>query len=161
MTILAEVYASAPTDEVIIPTLEIAVPGLAPIRICTGFEDHLLGVDGVMTLFEAGSLSITLPTVNATSGQQTLQFGVANVNGIAQQHIDAALESGQATTLIYREYLSSDKTQPARRPYVMVLSGGTLEGGEAVFEASYYDLLNTAWPRERYTAETAPGIKYL
>lgn len=160
MTILAVVYASAPTDEVIIPTLEIQLPGGAPIRICVGFEDQYLGVDGAYQMFEAGSLSISLPSKN-TSGQQTLAFGVAGVNGRAQRYVDQALESGVRIPLIYREYLESDKSAPARRPYTLVLSGGEFEGDEAQFEASYYDLLNTSWPRERYTAATAPGLRYL
>ena len=160
MTILATVYASAPTDEVLIPTLEIQVPDHDPIRICADFQDHLLGVDGEYYLFEAANLSIALPKKD-TTGQQNLSFGVANVNGKIQQYVDEALEAGQMVPLIYREYLVSDKSAPARRPYTLTMTGGSMEGGEARLEASYYDLLNAAWPRERYTAETAPGIKYL
>lgn len=160
MTILKIVYASAPTGEVIIPSLEIQIPNGEPVRICDGFEDHLLGVDGEYKLFEAGSLSIALPAKN-TTGQQALTFGVPNANGLAQRYVDDALESGVRVPLIYREYLASDKSAPARRPYVLTMGGGVFEGMEAQFEASYYDLLNSAWPRERYTAETAPGIKYL
>lgn len=160
MTILSIVYASAPDSEVIIPTLEIQIPTGDPIRICADFEDHVLGVDGVYHLFEAGAISIALPKKD-TSGQQALTFGIANVSGRAQRYVDEALESGAQVKLIYREYLISDKSEPARRPYEMVLSGGQLEGGEAVFEGSYYDLLNAAWPRERYTAQNAPGLKYL
>lgn len=160
MTQLAVVYASAPADEVILSTLEIAVPGLDPVRVVADFVDHELGVDGVMRRFEAASLTVTLPQ-QGTTGQQNLTFSVSNASGRAQGLVDAALTAGGQVQLIYREYLSSDKTQPARRPYTMVMTGGELQGVEAVFEASYYDLLNTAWPRERYTVETAPGLKYL
>jgi len=160
MTILSVVYASAPADEVSIPTLEIQIPGVATVRICSGFEDQILAVDGVNQTFEAGSLAVSLPSRN-TSGQQTLTFGLWNVDGVAQRHVDAALEAGVQVKLIYREYLASDRSAPAARPYEMVLAGGAFEGGEAQFEASYYDILNTAWPRERYTVETAPGLKYL
>lgn len=160
MTMLQVVYASAPASEVLIPTLEIRIPGIEPIRICTGYKDMMFGVEGQMVPFEAGSLSISLPSVD-TTGQQTLNFGTANVNGQAQRYVEAALESEQPTLLIYREYLLSDITEPAKRPYVMTMSGGVFEGFESEFSASYYDILNTAWPRERYTAETAPGIRYL
>jgi len=159
MTILSVVYASAPADEVIIASLEILVPGHPPLRICDGFENQMLGVDGQMVLFEAGSLQVALPARN-TSGQQTLSFGVSNVNGIAQRYVDDALEAGVQVQLIYRAYLESDKSAPAERPRTMTLTGGQFERGEAVFEAGYYDLLNAAWPRERFTAENAPGIKY-
>lgn len=161
MSIIAEVYASAPAGELIIPTLEIRVPGHDWLRICCGFEDHLLGIEGgEYVLFEAGSLSVSLPAKNS-SGMQTLNFGVSNVRGTAQRYVHDALQADSTVLLIYREYLESDKSQPARRPRTMTLRGGTFERGEAQFECGYYDLLNTAWPRERYTPENAPGIKYL
>lgn len=160
MTILAKVYASAPTDQVLIPSIEILVPGKPPIRICVGFENQLLGVNGVYHEFEAGSISIALPKKD-TTGNQRLSFGVSNINGTAQEYIDSALESGVKIPLIYREYLSTDLSAPARKPYELIITGGSLVEGEARFEASYHDLLNSAWSRERYTAETAPGIRYL
>jgi hypothetical protein len=63
--------------------------------------------------------------------------------------------------VIYRLYLESDKTAPAALPFEMVLSGGGFDGIMVGIEASYYDLLNTAWPRDRYTAEFAPGLRYI
>lgn len=158
--VLSIVYASAPVDEIIIPTIEIPIPGMPTIRVCNGFEDLMLGVDGVFQLFEASQLEISLPGKN-TSGQQSLNFGLGNVSGRVQRAVEQALESGAEIPLIYREYLNSERGAPAKTPYVMVITGGTLQGVDSSFEASYYDLLNTSWPRERYTAETAPGIRYL
>lgn len=160
MTMVAVWYASAPTDEVAIASLEINVPGHDPIRICNGYEDQWLGIDGVYRFFEAGSLSVALPAKN-TTGQQTLSFGVPGVNGIAQRYVDDALEAGEVVTMTYRMYLVSDKSAPAERPRVMTVVGGGFEGADATFEGSYYDLLNSAWPRERYTVESAPGVQYL
>lgn len=159
MTILSVVYASAPTDEVIIPTLEIGLPTQL-VRVCTGFEDQLLGVNGEMVWFQAGNLQVALPA-KSTTGQQTLSFGVWNVNEQAQRYVQEALDSGLQVNVTYREYLVSDKSAPASRPLAMVLTGGIFEGDEVQFEASYQDILNTAWPRERFTSETAPGLRYL
>lgn len=156
MSTLAEIYASAPAGELIIPTLEIAIAGQPPIRICSGFEDHVLS--GMV--FEAGSLSLSLPSKN-TTGVQTLNFGIAGVNGLVQKYFDQALETGEAVKITYREYLESDKSQPARRPYVMDLIGGSLQDGEAQLSAGFFDVLNRRWPRELYTAQNAPGIRYL
>nr|WP_315528303.1 DUF1833 family protein [uncultured Achromobacter sp.] len=156
MSTLAEIYASAPAGELIIPTLEIAIAGQPPIRICSGFEDHVLS--GM--LFEAGSLSLSLPSKN-TTGVQTLNFGVAGVNSLVQKYFDQALETGEAVKITYREYLESNKSQPARRPYVMDLIGGSLQDGEAQLSAGFFDVLNRRWPRELYTAQNAPGIRYL
>lgn len=159
MTILAEVYASAPVSEILLPTLEIQVPGHDSIRLVNGFEDQMLGVDGVMQLFIACPMSIALPKKD-TSGRQTLAFGIGSVNGEIQRYIDDALEANAVVPIIYREYLLSDPTKPARKPYKLTMGGGVLEADIAKLEAAYYDLLNSSWPRERYTAENAPGLKY-
>lgn len=159
MTAIAVLYASAPSGEVILPTIEIRVAGREPLRVVNGFEDQVLGVDGVYHLFTAAPLSLSLPKKD-TSGTQKLNFGVGNVTGQIQEYVDAALESGEYVPLIYREYSSADKSAPASKPYAMTLKGGTLEATQASFEASFYDMLNHAWPRQRYTAENAPGLKY-
>ena len=160
MTILKTVYASAPDDELILITLEIRLSPTDVVRVVQGFENHMLGVDGVYQEFTAAAISVALPSSN-TSGQQTLRFSIGGLNSLIQRHIDAALESSTPITLIYREYLESDKSAPARQPYTMTISGIQLEGDEAQIEASYWDILNYSWPRQRYTEETAPGIKYL
>lgn len=159
MSLIQEVYASAPIDELIIPTLEISWPGQTPIRVCTGYEDFLLGTDQGWQRFEAGSISIALPG-KTTVGTQTLKFTIYNVNGIVMRHAMAALESDAEVTIIYREYLYSDRSEPAIKPYVMKLRGGTFEGMQVSLEAGYQSSMNTAWPRQKFTAENAPGIRF-
>lgn len=160
MTILKTVYASAPEDELILITLELRLSEDHVLRAVQGFENQMLGIDGVYHEFTAAAISVALPSSN-TSGQQSLRFSIGGINNIVQRYVDEALESSTPITLIYREYLESDKSAPARQPYIMAMSGIQLEGDEAQFEASYWDILNYAWPRQRYTEETAPGIKYL
>lgn len=160
MTALRVVYASAPANEVIIPTLEIFIPGLDPLRVAGDFDDHMLGVNGTLVSFQAGPLSIALPARD-TTGQQTLKFGISGATGTVQQYVDAALQADDVSTMIYREYLASNPSSPANSPIEMTIVGGQFEGTDAVFEGSYYDLLNAAWPRDHYTSETAPGIMYL
>lgn len=160
MSILDVVYASAPTDEVIVGTLEILVPGQDPVRVNTSNSPRFFGIKSGMVEFEAGPLEIALPKRD-TSGNQTLTFGFEGVSGRAQRLVDAALESDDESVMIYREYLLSDPTAPAARPVAMTIVGGRLDGNRAVFEGSYYDLLNSAWPRDRYTTVTAPGIRYM
>jgi hypothetical protein len=132
-----------------------------PIRVCTGFENQILTLETAEEVtFIAGPLEISEPKRD-TSGQQTLKFSIANATGAAQQAVETALESGEQVPVIYRLYLESDKTAPAALPFEMVLSGGGFDGIMVGIEASYYDLLNTAWPRDRYTAEFAPGLRYI
>lgn len=159
MTTLQKAYASA-NDE-IIRTLEILVSSVDPIRVCTGFVDRLLTLEsGAEVEFTAGPLSIRRPK-KGDSGQQTLSLSIANVTAQGQEAIEAALESGDKVPVIYREYLASDLSAPASNPYRMTLRGGTLQGIMIQIEAGYFDLLNTQWPRDRYTADRFPGLRYL
>ena len=158
MTILSVVYASAPTDEVIIPTLEILTDD--PQRICGDFADHEVTLEtGEEVTFIGAGIDVSLPAAD-TSGQQKLAFAIDNVTGEAQVQIEAALEADQRVPVIYRPYLASDLSAPAEPPIRMTLVGGGFEGGHLELQGAYYDLLNIAWPREQYTVEFAPGLKY-
>jgi hypothetical protein len=79
----------------------------------------------------------------------------------AQKLIDQAIESGERVTLIFRHYLSSDLSAPAEPPYRFVVREGGMEGSTLNVSAAFFDMINTAWPRNFYTADFAPGIKYL
>lgn len=161
MSILDVVYASAPTSGYLIATIEIVHYSFNTIRVCSGFDDlNLTLEDDSVVTFYAGGIDVALPARDS-SGQQFLTFAIDNVMGIVQQSIDAALEAGGEIVLIYRSYLSTDLTGPAEPALRMVVTGGSLEGGKANIQASYYDLLNTAWPRDRYTIDFSPGIKYI
>lgn len=160
--LLEIVYASAPSDEVIIPTLEIKHQAFdAPIRTCAGFENQTVTLEtGETVTFQASGLDVSLPARNA-SGQQNLNFAIENVTGIAQNAIDAAMAEGGDIQVIYRTYLSSDLSTPAEPPLKMVLVGAEFEGSSVQVTASYQDIINTAWPRERYTVQFAPGLRYI
>lgn len=153
-------YASAPTDEVAVATLRFITPGQPEIRICDGFEDLNFGVDGVLQPFEACQLTITLPAKN-TSGQQTLAFGTGGINDQVQQRVDVTIASDAVVTLVFAEYLISDRMNPMSRPLTMELQGGQFAGDDVQFEGSYQDLLNMRWSRELYTTLTAPGLRYM
>lgn len=161
MSIIETVYASAPSEHIILATLEILVPGQDPIRVVADYEDLTAKLEnGQEVTFQAGPFEYKEPSKN-TDGQQTLTFAIANVTGEAQKAVEAALEADVEVPIIYRVYLSTDLTAPATKPYKMIMRGGSFEGMMVQIEAGYYDLLNTAWPRLRYTAENAPGLRYL
>jgi hypothetical protein len=83
------------------------------------------------------------------------------VTGEAQALIDEALEAEQRVTMTYRSYLASDLTTPAEPPYRMSVLGGEIKGTAVQIQAGFYDLINSGWPRDLYTTEFAPGLKYL
>lgn len=158
MNTIKKAYAIA--DDEIIRSLEVIVFGVDPIRICTGFVDLTLTLENETEAeFIAGPLSIKRPSKN-TSGQQLLSLSIANATAEGQEAIEAALESGEEVSVIYREYVASDLSAPASRPYRMTLRGGAFQGIMIQIEAGYFDLLNTQWPRDRYTADRFPGLRY-
>lgn len=161
MSLINRVYASAPVDQVILPTLEILVPGFDPIRVVAAYEDLTATLETAATVtFQAGPFEYREPSKD-TSGQQTLRFSIANVTGQAQEAVEAALDAQAEVPINYRVFLSSDLTAPAQTPYKMTLRGGTFEGMMVQIDAGYFDLLNHMWPRLRYTSDLAPGLRYI
>lgn len=160
MTILETVFASGGND-VVIPTLELTCDAwAAPVLICGGFENHTCVTEDDRTLtFQAAGIEVALPKRD-TSGQQMLTFAIDNVTGEAQRLIDAALEAGEMIHLTFRHYLASDKTAPAANPLKFVVREGSMRGSSVQINASFFDLINTAWPRRFYTADFAPGLRY-
>jgi len=161
MTILSVVYASAPTAEVLIPTLEIKHPAISTIRTCAGFENHTVTLEtSEVVTFEASGLDVSLPE-RSDRGQQNLVFAIENVTGQAQDAIDRALDAGGQIEVIYRSYLASDLSEPAEPPLKMVLVGAEFQGSTVQVTASYMDIINTAWPRARYNTTDHPGLAYI
>lgn len=161
MSIINTVYASAPAEYVILPTLEILVPGFDPIRVVAAYEGLTATLETAETVtFQAGPFEYKEPSKD-TSGNQTLTFAIANVTGQAQEAVEAALSSNVEVPINYRVFLSTDLTAPAQAPFKMTLRGGTFEGIMVQIEAGYFDLLNTQWPRRRYLAEEFPGLRYI
>lgn len=161
MSILERVYASG-GEEVLINTLELSCAAWGePFRFCTGFEDQLLTDEqGRTALFVAAAIQIALPKKSNT-GVQTLTFAIPLVDGEAQRAIDAALDSGAQCTLTYRVFLDQDHSAPSQAPYVMTVAGGVMEEDMLTIQAGFFNMLNTAWPRDRYTTKFAPGLTYL
>lgn len=160
MTVLEQVYASG--GDVVIETLELSCSAWdAPLYICNGFENHLCRLEtGEWVTFLAAAIQVALPK-KSSQGDQVLTFALDNLTGEAQRLIDQALEAEARVTIVYRPFLASDKTQPADNPYRMVVRSGTMQGTAVQVNAGFFDLINTAWPRDLYTAEFAPGLKYL
>ena len=159
-TALRTIYASDPTDTVLISTLEIQLPG-ETVRLVSDYTDMVLGVDGVGQMFEACALDIALPTKD-NSGNQSLQFAIGILDDDRiNELVESAMNAGQPIYLVYREYLSTDTSAPASAPIKMTVIGGEFNQDNFGIEASYFDMLNTAWPRQRYTLANAPGTKYL
>lgn len=160
MSILETVYASG--GDIIINTIELACDAWAEsIFICGGFENQTCtDENGRVVTFTAAGISVALPKKNNT-GAQSLTFAIDNITGEAQGLIDQALEAEERVILTFRAFLASDKSVPADTPYRMTVLSGDMQGTVVQIQAGFFDLLNTAWPRDKYTAAFAPGLKYI
>lgn len=159
--LLERVYASG-GPEIIIATLEIYSSAWPePVLICTGYDDVVaFDENGIERVFEASGFDATRPKVDS-SGGQTITFAVNNANGIIQQLTDAAMNAGVQAGAIFREYLSTDLSAPSATPYRMVVTGGKMKGITAEIECGYFDLINTKWPRRKYTLNRYPCLRYI
>lgn len=161
MTILEEVNASG-GDDVIIRTLEIISDAWPdPILLATGFREQVcVTEDGRTLTFQGVNMSITLPSKD-NKGNQTLAFAIDNTTGEVSRYVDSAIEANARATVIYRTYLSSNKSAPQERPYRLTVLGGELRGIIAQLQCGYFNVIGTAWPRRYLTADYAPGLRYL
>ncbi|EMH4927494.1 DUF1833 family protein [Serratia ureilytica] len=159
MTILNRLYASG-GSEVIIETLHIQVSGQA-YYLCKGWEDITAVLEtGDVVTFTACALDIALPARNA-DGTQDLKLAISNVDGVVSGAIRAALDNLSAATVTYRHYVSTDLSAPASAPFVLAIKGGSWTALEVQITAGYMNVLDTAWPRRRYTLPDYPGLRYL
>lgn len=154
---LQRVYASAPVDALLIQSLRIYGVGFESLNLVHGYSETVL--QGVA--HEPCQITFSLPE-KSTTGNQKLKFAIGLVDSRAQRIAESAIESNSIVYLTYTEYLASNMNAPARPPITMVVVGGDFPNNATVqIEAQYFDMLNLAWPRERYTVDKAPGVKYI
>lgn len=159
MTILNRLYASS-GEEVIIETLQINI-GPEIHYLCKGYEDITATTEnGDVVTFKAAAIDIALPARNS-DGTQDLQFAIDNIDGVVSTAIRNALGNLTGATLTYRNYVSTDLTAPAAVPYTLAVKNGYWTATQAQITAGYMNVLDTAWPRYRYTLPYYPGLRYM
>lgn len=159
MTILNRLYASS-GPEVIIETLQINI-GDAVHYLCKGYEDITATTEnGDTVTFIACPMDIALPARNADSTQD-LKFALCNIDGVVSTAIRKAINDRNAASLTYRSFISTDLTAPAAVPYTLAIKSGYWTATEVQITAGYMNVLDTAWPRYRYTLPSFPGLRYI
>jgi hypothetical protein len=162
--ILQTVYASAPSNQTLIHTLTLEAPSLPSgvLRWVQGSEDENMGLEGFgpLVLYKALPFDVSLPD-RSIRGNQELQFQLDNITGEALKYLNDALDAGDKIKVVYRVYLDSDKSVPAEQPIFMTATSMSADYKSVQVIADFHDFLNKAWPSVRYTAEFAPGLKYI
>ena len=105
--------------------------------------------------------SQNFPRLVGDIGGTNIRLAVIAAAGEAPAQIRSfACASFPGPEAAIRHYLATDKTAPASRPLQFVVRDGSMRGGTIQINAAFFDLINTAWPRNFYTLDFAPGLKY-
>lgn len=159
MTILNRLYASS-RPEVIIETLQINI-GDEVHYLCNGYDDITATTENGDTVeFKACAMDVALPARN-DDGTQDLKFALCNVDGKVSTAIRNAINNLNSASLTYRSFISTDLAAPAEVPYTLKIKSGYWTATEAQITAGYMNILDTAWPRYRYTLPVFPGLRYI
>lgn len=156
---LNRLYASG-GSEILFNTLQITVGG-QDYWMVENFEDiAAVTEEGAAVTFQASAMVVALPARNK-DGTQDLQFAISNIDGIVSTAIRNALANLNSGTLIMRQYISTDLSSPSAPPLVFQIKDGYWKSTEVQIRAGFLNILDTAWPRYRYTLPVFPGLRYL
>lgn len=159
---IKEAYASAPTDLVIIDTLEISHPDLPgeSIWLSKSLVDYTLTLeDGVTNqLFSATAFEFKLPAAGE-NGLQELNIVIDNVDRRISEFMDTVKNSKEPVKLIYRPYLSTDLTAPQMDPPLSLnITDVKADVFKVTARATFADLLNKKHPLQMYTRARFPSL---
>lgn len=163
---IAEAYASAPSDEVILHTLEIRHPAFTqPIRVVRDNQDLLAGLEpsapvdaGQRVTFTAFAFDF-VPPPSGPQANPEVTIAVDNVSQEIGAALEQAIDSMSPIEITYRPYLASHPAQPEMNPPLhMTVLGGQINALRATLRAGFTDFANKRFPGEMYTAARFPGL---
>lgn len=157
---LAEAYASAPSAEVILHTLELRHPNFTqPLRVVNDHSTLTAGLETVeLADFAPFSFRFRLPDVQST-GMPELEVEIDNVSSEVLAYIDQAAQSTDLIELIYRPYLASEPFMPMMNPPItLVLHDVEANIYSIRARASFGDYGSRRFPGETYDAQRFPGL---
>ena len=169
---LQEAYASAPSEQIILHTLELRHPAFVDglgqttaIRVVRDTADLDARLEssatlngGEMVRFIAMGFELDLPPVD-TLPVPEITVTLDNVSREIVRHLDAAAESQAVIVVTYRPYLSTDLQGPQMDPPIhLVLTEVEADIFRITGRARMLDVGNKAFPGINYTAKTFPGL---
>lgn len=149
---LNEIYASG--GQLPLVTLSIENVEIGTLRFVLDNQPREIEGD----IYEASAFTIQLPE-RSDSGFQDLNFSICGVNGECYFYINRVLASREPTYLTVRQLHPEDLSPLSE--LTLSVTGGRITRDRADFTASFCDMLNTEFPKLRYTAYNAPGLKYV
>lgn len=164
---LKEAYASAPSDVVIIQTLELLHPAFdQPIRVVSDYipidarlEPNAPENPGEIVTFQPFSFGLTLPEV-FDKGVPELSFNIDNVSGEIIKNVKIAMTMPQKLEVICRLYLSTDLDSGPQNNPPLQMTVNSIQANAMRIEAkaSILDFANKKFPNNEYDERRFPGL---
>jgi hypothetical protein len=169
---IREAYASAPSDVVILHTLELRHPDFknesgvtTAIRVVRDQQDLFARLEASAPLnpsetvrFVAMGFDLDLPPVDIAPVPEVV-LTLDNVSREIVKHLDAASESEASIEVTYRPYLSNDVEGPQMDPPItLVLTEVEADVMRVTARARMVDIGNKAFPGRLYTSTEFPGL---
>lgn len=169
---LKEAYASAPSDALILHTLEFRHPsfvdeGGSPTSIFVVRDnvdlDATIELDddlypGVTVRFIGYAFDFQLPEVSESAAPE-LTITIDNVNRLIDENLERAILSPSKIEVIYRPYLASDLSAPQMNPPLRMTIMSVETGDLTVTaRAGFGDIANKIFPSLEYTPSEFPGL---
>jgi hypothetical protein len=164
---IKEAYASAPSDIVIVNTIEIRHPAFdTPIRVVADFAPVTARLEplaplngGELVEFQAFAFELTLPEV-MDRGVPELNLRIDNVSREIIQHIELAMGLPEKLELTYRAFLSNDLDGGPHNDPPLHLTITSIEADAMSINAraSIADFVNKKFPSKEYDERQFPGL---
>ncbi len=169
---LKEAYASAPSDVILLHTLELRHPSFlddngnpTAIRVVRDHVNHLCGLENTAPLnagetvkFIAMAFDLKLPPVESIPVPE-ITITLDNVSTEIIKYVDQAVETQDMIEMTYRPYLSNDLSYPQMDPPItLVITNITVDIFKISATARMMDIGNKSFPSENYTVKKFPGL---
>ena len=169
---LREAYASAPSNVVILHTLEIRHPDFrdeagnsTAIRVVRDQQDLIARLEasapinaGQQVRFVAMGFELDLPPVDIAPVPE-IAITLDNVTREIVKHLDEASISESPIEVTYRPYLSNDLSGPQMDPPItLVITEVEADVQRVTAKARMADIGNKTFPSRLYTATEFPGL---
>lgn len=169
---LKEAYASAPSEIIILHTLELRHSAFidengkpVAIRVVRDNINHICQLEesaplnaGQEVEFVAMAFDLELPPVEAIPVPE-ITLTLDNVSTELIEYLDKAIETQDMIEMTYRPYLSNDLSCPQMNPPItLVITEITVDISKISATARMMDIGNKSFPAENYTVKKYLGL---
>lgn len=163
---LSEAYASAPSSEIVMHTLEIRHPTFTqPIRVVRDYNDFTATLEadaplnaGESVNFVGMAFDFVLPEVSKATSPE-IEISLDNVSAELIAYLDSAANSADLIEVTYRPYLYSDPSGPQMDPpMTLIVRSVTADVFRVRARAGFADIANRKFPNQVYDTSRFPGL---